>query len=153
MVQAKVSSHLCFARGTLPELQSNLRWLLLVLGLEIPRQSQAVNLIWLPLGLTEASCCLFDRTYKPRPAILMEKRLGWAHKLGEEESLGISRAGQTVLAGLMETQYMAPAYWLCGGGFSKGTMASACLDAKHFSFSLYTTGAFQAATLVLELRE
>ena len=65
MVQAKVSSHLCFARGTLPELQSNLRWLLLVLGLEIPRQSQAVNLGWLllvsGLGFTEASCCLLDR--------------------------------------------------------------------------------------------
>ena len=50
---------------------------------------------------------------------------------------------------------MAQAYWLCKGvrgGFRKGTMASACLDARHFSFSLYTTGAFQAATLLLELR-
>ena len=60
---------------------------------------------------------------------------------------------------------MAPACWLCGsvcggGGFRKGTMASACLsvwekessssclDARHFSSSLYATGAFQAATLV-----
>ena len=34
-------------RATLPELLSNLRWLLLVLGLEIPRQSQTVKLIWL----------------------------------------------------------------------------------------------------------
>ena len=41
--------------ATLPELYSNLRWLL-VLGLEIPRRSQAVNLGWLllvlDLGLT-----------------------------------------------------------------------------------------------------
>ena len=38
------------------------------------------------------------------------------------------------------------------GGFRKGTMASAHLDAKHFSSSFYVTGAFQAATPVLELR-
>ena len=53
------------SRATVPELQSNLRLLLLVLGLEILRQSQALNLGWLllmpGLGLTEASCCLFDR--------------------------------------------------------------------------------------------
>ena len=30
--------------GTLPELYSNVRWLLLVLGLELPKGSQAVNL-------------------------------------------------------------------------------------------------------------
>ena len=47
---------------------------------------------------------------------------------------------------------MGLGYPLCGGGFSKGTMASACLDARHFSFSLYASGAFQSATLVLELR-
>ena len=34
-------------RATLPELYSNLSWLVLVLGLEISRQSQAVNLGWL----------------------------------------------------------------------------------------------------------
>ena len=42
-----------------------LRWLPLVLGLEIPRQSQAMNLGWLllvlGLGLTKASCCLFEK--------------------------------------------------------------------------------------------
>ena len=38
------------------------------------------------------------------------------------------------------------------GGFRKGTMASADLDARHFSFSLCATGVIQAATLVLELR-
>ena len=52
-------------QATLPELYSNLRWLLLVLGLEIPRRSQAVNLgqlLLVPgLGLTEASCFLFER--------------------------------------------------------------------------------------------
>ena len=50
---------------------------------------------------------------------------------------------------------MAPACQLCGsvgGGLRKGTMASAHLDAKDPSFSLYTTGVFQAATPVLELR-
>ena len=49
---------------------------------------------------------------------------------------------------------MANACQLCGivgGGLRKGTMASACLDARHFSFSQYATGAFQAATLVLEI--
>ena len=38
------------------------------------------------------------------------------------------------------------------GGWAGLTMASVHLDARHFSFSLYTTGAFQAATPVLELR-
>ena len=39
-----------------------------------------------------------------------------------------------------------------GKGFRKGTVASALLDARYFSSSLYATGAFQAATLVLGLR-
>ena len=51
---------------------------------------------------------------------------------------------------------MAPACQLCGsvgGGFIKETMASACLDARYFSSSLSnTTGAFQAANHMLELR-
>ena len=92
--------------------------------------------------------------HEPRPAVHMEKQLGWAHMLGEVESLGISKAGQTVLSRLMESQIwcqLAGSVW-GGGGFRKGTMASTCLDARHFSLSLYTTGAFQAATLVLELR-
>ena len=82
----------------------------------------------------------------------MEEHLGWAHKLGGAESLGISKAGQTMLAKLMETQIWHQLASSVGGGFRKGTMASACLDARHFSLSLYTTGAFQAATAVLELR-
>ena len=48
---------------------------------------------------------------------------------------------------------MARACQLCGGEFREGTMASACLDPRHFGFSQYATVAFQAATLVLELRE
>ena len=49
---------------------------------------------------------------------------------------------------------MASACWVCvcGGGLRKGTIASVHLDARCFSFSLYTTGAFQVATPMLELR-
>ena len=101
----------------------NLGWLLLVLG----------------LGLTEASCCLFER------AIHMEKQHGLACKLVGVEPLGISKAGQTVLARLMESQIWHQLDGSVGGGLRKGTMASVHLDARHFSFSLYTTGAFQAA--------
>ena len=79
-----------------------------MLGLQIPKQSQTVNLGWLllvlGLGLTEATCCLFDRIREPRPAVLMEKQLGWAHNLGGAESLWISKLGETVLARLMESQ-------------------------------------------------
>ena len=61
---------------------------------------------------------------------------------------------------------MAPACWLCGS--EKGSenrqrplhtflsgrklFSSSRLDARQFSFSLYATGAFQAATQVPELR-
>ena len=83
----------------------------------------------------------------------MEKQLVWASKLGGREPLGISRVGQKVSVMLMESQIWHQPASSVGGGFRKGTMASACLDARHFSLSLYTTGAFQAATLVLELRE
>ena len=89
----------------------------------------------------------------------MEKQLGWACKLGGVEPLWISRVGHTVLGRLIGSQiwhqpiYMALA--LLRGGLSKGTMASAHPDARHFSvytFSVCTTGALQAATLVLEPR-
>ena len=72
--------------------------------------------------------------------------------LGKAESLGISKAGQTVLARLMESQLWHQLASFVGAGFRKGTMASARLDARCFSSSLYAIGAFQAATLVLELR-
>ena len=89
---------------------------------------------------------------EPRPAIHMEKQLGWAHKLGGTESLVIFKMGQTVLARLVKSQIWHQLASTVGGGYRKGTMASARLDARHFSFSLYATGAFQAATLVLKLR-
>ena len=63
--------------------------------------------------------------------------------------------GQTVLARLMECHIwhqLAISVALLGERFRKWTMASAHLDASYFSSSLYTTGAFQAATPVLELR-
>ena len=51
---------------------------------------------------------------------------------------------------------MALPYQLCAGRVEQRG-SDFCpewqlLDGRHFSFSLYTTGAFQAATLVLELR-
>ena len=82
----------------------------------------------------------------------MEKRLGQASILGGTESLGMSKAGQTVLARLMESQIWPQLTGSVAGGFSKRTMASAHPDARYFIFVLYTTGATQAATLVLELR-
>ena len=86
------------------------------------------------------------------PAIHMEKQLGGAHKLGGAESLGISKANQMVLARLMESQLWYQLAHSVGGGFRKGTMASVHLGARHFSFCLYTTGTFQAAIPVLEMR-
>ena len=83
----------------------------------------------------------------------MEKQLGWAGKLGGRESLGISKIVQSVSARLMDFQIWYQLASSVGGGFRKGTMASASLNTRDFSFSLYTTGAFQAATLVLELRQ
>ena len=82
----------------------------------------------------------------------MKKHIGWACKLGGAESLGISKAGQTVLAMLMESQIQNHPVGSMELGFRKGIMASAHLHARYFSFSLYTTGAFQAATPVLGLR-
>ena len=82
----------------------------------------------------------------------MKHELGWAYNLGEAESLGTSKVGQTMLASMMESQIwhqLAGSVAGCGGAVRKGTIASAHLDARHFSFSLHSTGAFQAATLVL----
>ena len=93
--------------------------------------------------------------YEPRPAIHMDKQLGWASKLGGVDSFVVSKTGCTVLPRLMLASLMAPACQLCGfveGELRKGMMDSVCLDDRHSSFSQYATGAFQAATLVLELR-
>ena len=62
------------------------------------------------------------------------------------ESLGISKVGQIVLAMLMESQIWHKLAGSVGKGFRKRTMPFAHLDGRHFSFSLYATGAFQAAT-------
>ena len=76
--------------------------------------------------------------HEPRPAIHMEKQLEWAHNLGGVESLGISKTNQTVLTRLMESQIWHQFASSVGGGFRKGTTASAHLDARHFSSSLDT---------------
>ena len=82
----------------------------------------------------------------------MEKQPEWACKLRVLESLGISKVGQTVWAMLTESQIWHRLAGSVRGGFRKGTIASACLDARHFSSSQYATGTFQVATQVLELR-
>ena len=67
-------------------------------------------------------------------------------------SLGISREGQTVFARMMGSQIWHQGDRGVWEGFRKGTMASAYLDIRYFSFSLYTTSAIQVATLVPEFR-
>ena len=91
--------------------------------------------------------------HEPRPVINMEKQVRWSRKLGGMESLGISKVHQRVLARLVESQIWHQPASSVGGGFTKGTVASACPDARHFSFSLkYVPGAFPASTPVLEVR-
>ena len=72
--------------------------------------------------------------------------------MGGAEPLGISKEGQTNKARWMESQILQQLASSLGGWFRKGTMASACLDARYFSFSLYATGAFQDAYSVLDLK-
>ena len=103
----------------------NLGWLLLVLG----------------PGLPEASFCLYERILEivklePRPAIHMERHIGWTRKLCETESLGISKVGQIVLARLIESQIWYQLAGSVGGGFRKSIMVSVHLDARHLSVSL-----------------
>ena len=88
--------------------------------------------------------------HEPRLAIHVEKQLGWAQKVGWTESLGISRVGQTVLARLLESQVKRQPTSSVGGELSKGFKTSTRPDARHFSVSLYTAGALQAASSVLE---
>ena len=78
----------------------------------------------------------------------MEKQLGWVHKLGGAESLGISKAGQTVLARLMGSQIWHQLTGSVREGFRKGMMASALLD----GLSSTTCHQGSSATLVLELK-
>ena len=58
--------------------------------------------------------------HEPTPAIHMEKQLGWASNLGGAESLGIFKAGQTVLARLMEPQMWHQLAGSVGKGLKKG---------------------------------
>ena len=76
---------------------------------------------------------------EPRPSIHMGKQLVWVYNLSGVEFLGVFKAGQTVLASLMESQIWRQLASSVGGGFRKGTMASSHLDARHFSSSLYVT--------------
>ena len=84
--------------------------------------------------------------------------------MGGTEFQRISRVRQTVLTRLMESEiWYLPAGYVVRG-FRKGTVASARLSVwekavpcsplhtRHFSYFLYATGAFQDASLVLELR-
>ena len=91
--------------------------------------------------------------HQQRSDIHMENQLWWGHKSGRAESLVIFKAGQTVSAGLMESQIWHQLASSVEGRFRKETMVSVHLDVRHFSFSLYTTGIFQAATPMLELQK
>ena len=89
--------------------------------------------------------------HEPRPTTHTEKQLGWAGDLGGAEPLGSPRWIKQCYShlGSQIRHHLADSV---GGGFRQETMASAHLDARHFSFFLYTTGALQAAILALELR-
>ena len=65
--------------------------------------------------------------HESRPAIHLEKQLGWAQKLGGAQSLGISKVGQTVFARMMGSQIWHQGARGVWEGFCKGTMASAHL--------------------------
>ena len=78
---------------------------------------------------------------EPRLAILMEKQLGWAHKWLGRVSRNL-QGGSTSVSQVDGVSNMALAYGSVGGWFRKGTMASACLDARYFSFSQYVSGVF-----------
>ena len=70
-------------------------------------------------------------------------------QLGGVESLGISKLGQTVLARLQKSHIWHQPE---GGRAQKRNNGLCSPSARHFSPSLCTTGAFQAATPVLGLR-
>ena len=108
-------------------------------GLGDSQASQALHLGWLllvlGLGLTEASCCLFAMIYKvvklsQYQPFVRKSGLGgpvswWGRVSGDlqGQSNNVSQLASSV-----------------GEGFRKGTMASAGLDVRHFSFSLYRKG-------------
>ena len=117
----------------------------------------------------EARCSLFERFRKvwrmSQEKLLVRKshreEFGWACKLGRAGSQGITRAEQTVLAKLMETQiWLMPADSV-GGKWSQKRNNSlfqhfhlweSCPSSLHpeASSSMYVPGTFQAAAPVLE---
>ena len=57
--------------------------------------------------------------HEPRPAIHMEKQLGWVHESGGTESQGISGQGQeNSVSQVNGVSDMVPACQLCGSGGS-----------------------------------
>ena len=79
----------------------------------------------------------------------MEKQLGWACKLdGGSRDL----QGRSVFARLMDSQIWHQFTNYAGGRLSKEQWPLFNLILDTSVSHLYTTGAFQAATLVLELR-
>ena len=71
--------------------------------------------------------------------------------MGGTEFLGISKVSQIVLVRLMESQIWHKLADSMGRELRKGIMTSVHLEARYFTSSLHTTGAFQAATPVLKL--
>ena len=104
--------------------------------------------------------------HEARPAIHMKKHLGgpvsWVGYSLRDLHGGASGVSQ--VDGVSDVVPTSQLSGSVGRGFRKGTLASShlsvwrtlfprsCLDARHFSSSLYASGAFQAATLVLELK-
>ena len=79
----------------------------------------------------------------------------WKSSLGWHRFFGDLQGKVNSVSQVDGISDMAPAFQLCGsvwGGFRKRTVASDHLDARHFSSSLYVTGAFQASAQVMELR-
>ena len=87
--------------------------------------------------------------HEPRPAIHMEKQLGWAYKLGVAESLVISKVGHTVSARLsLRYGTSLPALWR--EGLEKGqwpllalisdTSVSPCMLLVTFKLPLWFWG-------------
>ena len=75
----------------------------------------------------------------PRPAFRIEKQLGGLI-VGWDGVSGNLEGGSYCISQLMESQIWHQFTGSMRGRFSKGIMASAHLDARHFSFSLYITG-------------
>ena len=105
--------------------------------------------------------------HEPRQAICMERPLktAWASpRVGRGGASGNHQGGGNSVSQVDEASDMAPTCPLCGSRAQKrnnGLCQHFCVgeklspssrpDARHCSSSLYVSGAFQAAALVLEL--